>query len=121
MKYYVDINAPKDGCGSEAMPFKHINDAAFAALPGDEIIVAPGIYREHVVPKHAGLQDKRIVYRSKEPLAAVITGAEPAKNWKKCDNGLWVFRISNSLFGSYNPYTTFIKGDWYFAPVVRHT
>ena len=24
-------------------------------------------------------------------------------------------------FGNYNPYTTMVGGDWYFAPVVRHT
>lgn len=121
MKYYVNIHASKDGCGTREMPFKHISDAALIALPGDEIIVAPGIYREHVKPENAGFKEKRIVYRSEKPLGAVITGSEPARDWKKCDNGLWVYKISNSVFGNYNPYTTYIRGDWYFAPVVRHT
>lgn len=30
------------------MPYKHINAAAQAAKPGDEVLVAPGIYREYV-------------------------------------------------------------------------
>jgi len=29
--------------------------------------------------------------------------------------------VNNGIFGSYNPYTTYVCGDWYFAPTVRHT
>ena len=46
MIYYVSANAPREGNGSKEMPFKRINDAARIAVPGDEVIVAPGIYRE---------------------------------------------------------------------------
>ena len=76
MIYYVNGNAFRDGNGSEAMPFRHINDAAQVAAAGDEIIVLPGIYREKVTPRNSGAKDSRIVYRSLEPLGAVITGAE---------------------------------------------
>ena len=76
MKIYVNANAKRQGDGSEARPFKHMNDAAKIAMPGDEVLVAPGIYREYVNPIHAGREDARIVYRSVEPLGAVITGAE---------------------------------------------
>ena len=107
--------------GRKETPFKYINDAAKAARPGDEVIVAPGIYRESVDPVCAGLEDARIVYRSEEPLGAEITGAEPAVGWKKYQDNVWVYRVDNGVFGSYNPYTTYVGGDWYFAPVVRHT
>ena len=50
MIYYVNNNASRDGNDSESMPFKHINDAARVAVAGDEVIVAPGIYREKVSP-----------------------------------------------------------------------
>lgn len=40
---------------------------------GDEVWVAPGVYREYVDPVHAGREDARITYRSVEPLGAVIT------------------------------------------------
>ncbi len=121
MIYYVNANSEKDGNGSKQRPFKHIDDAAKIAVAGDEIIVAPGIYREKVTPRNAGREDARIVYRSEEPLGAVITGAEPLTGWKKLKGNVWVNRVKNSVFGAYNPYTTMVCGDWYFAPTVRHT
>ncbi len=53
MKIYVDANAGRDGNGTKEMPYKHINDAAQIAMPGDEVLVAPGIYREYVNPRNA--------------------------------------------------------------------
>ncbi len=121
MIIYVNANAAKEGNGLKETPFKHINDAAKVAKPGDEVVVAPGIYREYVDPVNAGTEDARIVYRSEKPLGAMITGAEVIKSWEKYQDNVWVCRIDNGVFGDYNPYTTFVGGDWYFAPVVRHT
>ena len=121
MVYYVNVNAVRDGDGSEKRPFRQINDAAKIAMPGDEILVAPGIYREHVNPIHTGTEEKRITYRSQETLGAVITGAEVLNGWKHYRGKVWTARVNNGIFGAYNPYTTMICGDWYFAPTVRHT
>ena len=121
MKYYVDVNAVKDGDGSRERPFRRINDAAKVALPGDEVLVAPGIYREYVDPVHAGTEEARITYLSTTPLGAVITGAEQIKTWQPYQEKVWVCRIPNSVFGDYNPYTTLVYGDWYFAPPTKHT
>ena len=121
MKYYVDVNAARDGDGSIERPFKRINDAAKVARPGDEILVAPGIYREYVDPVHSGTEDARITYVSTTPLGAVITGAEQVKSWKHYKDNVWVCRIPNSFFGDYNPYTTIVYGDWYFATPNKHT
>ena len=76
MIWYVNANAPREGNGLKETPFRFINDAARIAKPGDEIVVAPGVYREYVNPVYAGEEDARIVYRSEKPLGAVITGAE---------------------------------------------
>ena len=121
MKIYVDINAPHDGNGSRELPFRRISEAAKAALPGDEVLVFPGTYRENVEPVHAGREDARITYRSTEPLGAEITGAEEVKDWKPFRGNVWVTRIPNSVFGAYNPYTTYVFGDWYFAKRDKHT
>ena len=121
MKYYVDANAAKDGNGSLEKPFKRISDAAKLALPGDEVLVAPGVYREYVDPLNAGTEDARISYISTTALGAVITGAEQVKSWTHYKDNVWVCKISNSIFGDYNPYTTLVFGDWYFATPNKHT
>ena len=123
MIYYVNGSALSEGDGSCERPFKRIGDAAKVAMPGDEVIVAKGIYREYVNPARGGKKDARIVYRSEEPLGAVITGAEVVKGWTKYKKhkNVWTVRIPNGIFGSYNPYTTEVYGDWYFAPAIRHT
>ena len=121
MIYYVNANAFRDGDGSQTRPFRHVNDAAKIALPGDEVIVAPGIYREYVCPVHAGTEEARITYRSEQPRAARITGAEELKTWTPYQGNTWTARVKNTLFGAWNPYVEMVCGDWYFAPVVRHT
>ena len=121
MKIYVSASAYRDGTGSAQRPFKHIQDAAKIAQPGDEILVGPGVYREYVDPQNAGTEDARITYRSTEPLGAVITGAEVIKSWEPYEGNVWCTRVPNTLFGNYNPYTTFVYGDWYFAGKSKHT
>ena len=121
MIYYVNAAAPRDGNGTREMPFRHIDDAARVAVAGDEVVVAPGVYRETVNPRNAGREDARITYRSEVPLGAVITGAEPLGGWTRYQGDTWTARVDNGVFGDYNPYTTMVCGDWYFAPTVRHT
>ncbi|MBR1683692.1 MAG: right-handed parallel beta-helix repeat-containing protein [Clostridia bacterium] len=121
MQIYVDKHARRSGMGTKAYPFQRIQEAANIARPGDEIIVAPGTYREYVNPKHAGTEENRIVYRSQEPLAATITGAEKLKNWKQEEGSVWSARVPNAVFGSYNPYTTLVRGDWFIATFIAHT
>ena len=121
MIFYVNAKAKKNGNGSRELPFKTINEAAQLAKAGDEVVVAPGIYREQVVPRFGGTEDAPIVYRSEKPLGAVITGSEVLKGWKKFKGDVWTAKVDNNLFGGYNPYTSYVCGDWYFAPTVRHT
>ncbi len=121
MVYYVSCRAGQDGNGTKERPFKYIQDAAEIACPGDEVIVAPGVYREHVDPRNGGLEGKPICYRAEELGKSVITGAEPVKNWKKYKGDVWIARIPGGVFGGYNPYTTIIYGDWYYAKALIHT
>ena len=121
MQIYVNQKARCDGDGTKERPFKRINDAARIAMPGDEVLVMPGVYREYVNPVHGGTRENRIVYRSVEPLRAVISGAEEVKDWEPYSGNVWVTRIPNGVFNGYNPYTTPVYGDWYFAKEERHT
>ena len=120
MRYYVNASSSRDGDGSRQMPFRRINDAAKIAQAGDEILVAPGIYREHVIPRHAGTEENRIVYRSEEPCGAVIIGSEPLAGWAQFEGDVWTARVDNGVFGAFNPYRERVCGDWYFAPTIRH-
>ena len=121
MDIYVDIKARSGGDGSQERPFRSINEAAVIAEPGDTVWVSPGLYRESVDPLNSGTEDSRITYVSVEPLGAVISGAERVSSWKHYSGNVWVARVNNSLFGDYNPYTTLVYGDWYFAKADKHT
>ena len=99
MIFYVDANSKNDGVGTKEAPYRRISQAATIAMPGDEIVVAPGIYREYVNPVNPGTEDNRIVYRSSEPLGAIITGAEKVGSWTKHEGDVWVTRVKNSIFG----------------------
>lgn len=122
MIYHVSISADRGGDGSQKRPFQTITEAARIARAGDEVVVAPGVYREYVNPVNGGTgEDSRVVYRSEVPLAAVITGAEVIKNWQNYQGNVWLARIPNGVFGKYNPYTTVIAGDWYYAADPVHT
>jgi len=121
MILYVDCGAKTAGDGSKLHPFRTINQAAAVAMPGDEVLVAPGVYHEDVSPVHAGTERAPIVYRSMEPRKAVITGAERFDNWEHYSGDVWRLTIPNSRFTQRNPYTTVVSGDWLNAGIVAHT
>lgn len=121
MRIYVNGKSTAYGNGSREMPFRTISQAAEIAKAGDEVLVAPGVYREYVNPQNSGTKDAPIVYRSEEPLGAVITGSEEVKGWKLFQKDVWVVRIPNGIFGSYNPYIQKICGDWYYEYEPLHT
>ena len=121
MKIYVSAAAAPSGDGTEKRPYQTIGEAAKRAVAGDEVIVLPGCYRERVDPVNGGEEGRPITYRSAVPGGAVITGAEPIKGWTPYQGNVWTVCVSNTLFGDYNPYTTFVYGDWYFAGKSKHT
>ncbi len=114
MLLYVSGNVLRSGDGSIEHPFRTIQEAALVAKPGDDVLVAPGIYREWVRPANSGTDTDRIRYVSTARGEAVITGAERLTGWEQFEN-LYRVRIPNSFFGDYNPYIETVHGDWFFS------
>ena len=121
MRYYVDVNAGEAGDGSWQTPFRSIQRAAELARPGDEILVAPGTYREYVDPAFGGTADSPIVYRAQVPGKAVISGAEVVDSWQHFEGDTWKAVLPNAMFGAFNPYREQVTGDWYYGSRVVHT
>ncbi len=121
MTYYVSSKVKVSGDGSLKHPFKSIQEAANIALPGDEVIVQPGLYREHVNPINSGTKESPIVYRSEKLHEAIIVGSEEVKGWVKYKNNTWLIEIPNNYFGNYNPFNTVIFGDWFSSDRNLHT
>lgn len=120
MEIYVSKES-RGGDGTKEYPLNSLAQAAIIAKPGDEVIVAPGVYREYVNPAFSGTPERRITYRSAVKNGAVITGAEEVKNWERYKENVWRVRIPNGIFGEYNPYIVEIFGDWYDAVKPMHT
>lgn len=123
MIYYVSQKQKGKEFGTKDAPFRTITAAARKAMPGDTVIVGPGIYRECVSPTHGGLNNRsRITFRSEVPRGAVITGADLIKGWEHVRDSVWRKTIPNIYFyDDYNPYTTVLEGDWYQSEKPRHT
>ncbi|WP_043584578.1 right-handed parallel beta-helix repeat-containing protein [Geminisphaera colitermitum] len=57
-------------------PLLTINAAAQLAQPGDTIEIAPGIYRERVIPTRGGETGQPITYRARKPGTVTIKGSD---------------------------------------------
>lgn len=107
--------------GRKAAPLRTIQRAADLAQPGDVITVHAGIYRERVNPPRGGVSDKRrIVYQAAEGEEVSIRGSEPVRGWERVQNDTWKVSIPNDFFGSFNPYSDMIRGDWFDAKGRQH-
>ena len=116
---HVAITGNDANAGSVAAPLRTIQHAAGLAQPGDVITVHQGVYRERVAPPRSGASDSaRITYRAAPGEKVVLTGSEPAKGWKKVTGDTWALTLTNSYFGSFNPFGEFVSGD-FFSPKVR--
>ena len=65
MQIYVNLHAGKIQDGSRIRPYRTLLQAARRALPGDEVVVMPGVYREQLLLPRGGTgEDSRICFRS---------------------------------------------------------
>jgi len=100
--------------GTQASPLHTIQRAAELAQPGDVITVHEGVYRERINPPRGGASDaQRIVYQAAPGEKVELKGSEMVKDWLRVQDDVWRVTLPNSLFGSFNPYTDLIRGDWF--------
>ncbi|HOX01675.1 MAG TPA: right-handed parallel beta-helix repeat-containing protein [Candidatus Paceibacterota bacterium] len=118
---HVAITGNDSGTGAASSPLRTIQRAADRAQPGDVITVHAGVYRESIRPPRGGESDaRRIVYRAAPGEKAEIKGSEVVTNWTRIQGDVWKTEIPNSIFGSFNPYSDLIRGDWFNARGREH-
>ena len=116
---HVSVGGADANDGSSQRPFRTISAAARVARPGDVITVHEGVYRERITPPRGGESDlKRIVYQAAPGEKVEIKGSEVLREWVKVQGDVWKAVLPNSFFGSFNPFSDTIHGDW-FNPLGR--
>lgn len=113
-EFHVASNGNDTNPGAKTTPLRTIQRAAELAQPGDVITVHEGVYRERINPPRGGASDKkRIVYQAAPGEKVEIKGSEVVKKWTKVQDDVWKTTLPNSFFGSFNPYSDLIHGDWF--------
>lgn len=113
-EFNVVINGNDTNPGTQTKPLRTIQRAADLAQPGDVITVHEGVYRERISPPRGGESDqKRIVYQAASGEKVEVKGSEVITNWVKVQDAVWKVTLANAFFGSFNPYSDLIHGDWF--------
>lgn len=97
--WQVSLTGSDQAAGTAAAPFRTIQHAAEMAQPGDEVVVAPGVYRERVAPPRGGQPGLPIVFRSQVLHGAIVRGSDvwqPA--WQRRASQVWSGVVAPSMF-----------------------
>lgn len=117
MVYHVSVLGNDSFSGTEEAPFRTINRAAGIAVAGDTVLVHDGTYREWVDPQNGGINHIcRITYAAAPGAHPVIKGSEVITDWEHVEGTIWKKKLSNALFGDWNPYRETVNGDWLVLP-----
>lgn len=121
-EYHVNgVTGSDQSDGTAEAPLKTIQAAAERAMPGDEVIVHEGVYREWVHPVRSGTEKRPIVFRAAPGEKVEIKGSEIIKGWRHVDRDTWMVKIPNEFFRSFNPYADTLHGDWLDRGKWSHT
>jgi alpha-L-arabinofuranosidase len=113
-EFHVSVQGQDANRGTKKAPLRTIQRAADLAQPGDTITVHAGVYRERVNPPRGGISDqKRIVYQAARGQKVETKGSEVIRSWVQVQGDVWKTTLPNTYFGSFNPYSDLIRGDWF--------
>lgn len=109
--YYVDGAAPNasdQNPGTLEAPFKTIQRAADVLEPGQCVVVAAGIYRETVRPRHGGISPEQMISYQAAPGAEVILSGSIFLQgpWAPSEmvSGAWALPLPQADLAEYNPF-----------------
>lgn len=74
------------GRGSEAAPFASIQFAVDRALPGDRVVVAPGLYMDEAYLSHGGAEGAPITVEAAKPGTVILDGVRKAGSLFRLEN-----------------------------------
>ncbi|WP_103062316.1 right-handed parallel beta-helix repeat-containing protein [Actinomyces qiguomingii] len=115
--FHVSPSGSDTGPGDAATPFRTINRAARAAMPGDTVLIHEGTYREWVRPPRTGRdEERRITFAAAPGERPVIKGSEVVTGWERETGAVWRAELPNAMFGDFNPFAEQIEGDWIVYP-----
>ncbi|WP_199422878.1 right-handed parallel beta-helix repeat-containing protein [Actinotalea solisilvae] len=110
---HVAVSGSDRADGTAEAPFRTINRAARAAMPGDTVRVHEGTYREWVRPVRGGTgDDRRITFEAAPGEHVAIKGSEVVTGWAREEGTVWRVDVPNALFGDLNPFDEPVAGDW---------
>jgi len=133
---YVNGNAAPSGNGSQAAPFKTIQEGVNHATPGTQVLVADGIYQENVSFPASGAAGNWIQVKA-EGGGAILDGSKNISGaiWTQFRKGIWTTNITSSIkylardgqrYYMYDTLTGLLNGrghnnvvmneGWYIAP-----
>lgn len=120
-EWHVATTGDDSSAGHPQSPVRTISEAARRALPGDAILIHPGIYRERVDPPRGGSSDScRITYRAVETGKADLRGSEVVSGWDRQEGDVWRVRIPNIFFEDFNPFSEILRGHWFLDKGRKH-
>ena len=97
-----------------AAPFRTIQHAADLAQPGDVITVHEGVYRERISPPRGGGSDAEAHRLSGGAgREGRDQGVGSRHELGEGQEDVWKATLPNAFFGSFNPYSDLIHGDWF--------
>ena len=97
---YVNTNSPAGGDGSMSAPLRTIQEGVNRALPGTQVLVADGVYKESVTFPASGTAGNWIQVRAQGG-GAVFDGSIsiPAEEWKQYEGkaNVWYAKINPGI------------------------